>query len=88
MDIYDIVGHIGSAISSITFIPQVYQVYKTKSVEDLSLSMITIVFISTLVWIVYGVGKGAWPVIICNCIISVLSLLLIYFKFRYAKKKV
>lgn len=87
MDWTDVVGHIGSALSSLTFIPQVYQTWKTRSVKDLNLFMMLIVFVSTVIWIVYGVRKGLWPVIICNTIICVLSLLLIYFKFSFAEKK-
>ncbi len=87
MDWTDVVGHIGSALSSLTFIPQVYQTWKTRSVKDLNLFMMLIVFVSTVIWIVYGVSKGLWPVIICNTIICVLSLLLIYFKFSFAEKK-
>jgi MtN3 and saliva related transmembrane protein len=79
-------GHFGSLLSSITFIPQVYQTWKTKSVEDLNLVMMLIVFSSTVVWLVYGVGMHLLPVIICNGIICALSVLLIYFKMRYTKK--
>jgi MtN3 and saliva related transmembrane protein len=86
MDWIESIGLLGSAISSITFMPQVYQVWKTKSVGDLNLAMMVIVFISTIVWLIYGIGKGLWPVIICNGVICVLSLLLIYFKFTYSKK--
>jgi MtN3 and saliva related transmembrane protein len=67
--------------------PQVYQTWKTKSVKDLNLTMMLIVFISTLIWIAYGVGRGLLPVIICNSIISILSLVLIFYKFRYGAKK-
>lgn len=87
MDWTDVVGHIGSTLSSLTFIPQVYQTWKTRSVKDLNLFMMLIVFVSTLIWIVYGVSKILWPVIICNTIICILSMLLIYFKFRFAEKK-
>lgn len=80
------VGHVGSLLSSITFIPQVYKVWQTKRTQDLSLTMMFIVFTSTLVWLVYGVGLMLWPVIICNGIIAILSLLLIYFKFTFEKK--
>ncbi len=86
MEWTEVVGHIGSALSSITFMPQVYQTWKTKSVQDLNLFMMVIVFISTLIWIIYGVGLGLLPVIICNSIICFLSLVLIYFKFSYGKK--
>lgn len=82
----EMVGHTGAFLSSITFMPQVYKVWKTRSVGDLSLAMMLIVFSSTLVWLVYGVQLNLWPVIICNGIIAILSLLLIYFKFSFQKK--
>jgi MtN3 and saliva related transmembrane protein len=81
----EIVGHTGAFLSSITFMPQVYKAWKSKSVGDLSLAMMLIVFSSTLVWLVYGIKLNLWPVIICNGIIAMLSLLLIYFKFSFKK---
>jgi MtN3 and saliva related transmembrane protein len=86
MDWIEVVGLSGSVLSSFTFMPQVYQTWKTKSVEDLNLFMILMAFISTIIWLVYGIGKGLLPVTICNGVICFLSLLLIYFKFRFAKK--
>ena len=82
----EIVGLVGSFLSSITFMPQVYQTWKTKSVEDLNLLMMIIVFLSTVVWLIYGIAERLMPVYICNGIICFLSLLLIYFKLRYGKK--
>ena len=63
----EMVGHAGSLLSSITFMPQVYKVWQTKRTQDLSLSMMLIVFSSTLVWIIYGVGLVLWPVL---CILA------------------
>lgn len=82
----EFVGHFGAFLSSVTFIPQVYKVWKTKSVNDLSLTMLLIVFTSTIVWLVYAIALMLWPVILANGIICVLSALLIYFKFAYTKK--
>jgi MtN3 and saliva related transmembrane protein len=86
MDWIEVVGLSGSVLSSFTFMPQVYQTWKTKSVEDLNFFMILMAFISTIIWLVYGIGKGILPVTICNGVICFLSLLLIYFKFRFTKK--
>lgn len=82
----EVVGHIGAFLSSVTLIPQVYKVWKTKSVNDLSLNMILIVFTSTIVWLVYAFALMLWPVILANGIICFLSALLIYFKLAYTKK--
>ena len=82
----EVVGLFGAFFSSITFIPQVWLAWKTKSVGDLSLGMLLIVFTSVLVWLVYGFYLQLLPVIIANSIIFLLSLLLLYFKFTFPKK--
>lgn len=81
------VGLFGAFLSSVTFIPQVWLAWKTKSVGDLSLGMLLIVFTSVIVWLVYGIYLKLMPVIIANSIIFILSLVLLYFKFTFPKKK-
>lgn len=86
MEPIEIIGHFGAFLSSVTFIPQVYKTWQTKSVGDLSLTMMLIVFTSTIVWLVYAFSLMLWPVIVCNTIICALSILLIYFKFALKPK--
>ena len=86
MDWTEVIGLTASALSSLTFVPQVYRAWKTKSVNDLSLAMIFFIFFSTILWLIYGFGRGALPVIICNGVILVLSIALFYFKFSFKKK--
>ena len=86
MDWIEYVGHLGAFMSSVTFIPQVYKVWKTKGVNDLSLTMILIIFSSTIVWLVYAVALMLWPVILANSIVCFPSILLLVFKLTYSKK--
>ena len=86
MDWIQIAGHTGALLSSLTFVPQAYKAWVTKSVGDVSFAMLIIVFSSTLVWIIYGVSLALLPVILCNCVIAVVSLTLIYFKLTFKKK--
>ena len=87
MNWVNVLGHVASALSSMTFIPQVYHTWKTKSVKDLNLWMIWIVFVSTVIWLIYGIEKELLPVVICNSIICFLSLVMIYFKYKYSNQK-
>lgn len=86
MNWIEFVGHFGAFLSSVTFIPQVYRVWKTRSANDLSMTMLVIIFSSTIVWLVYGVALMLMPVIVANTIICVLSLMLIYFKITFKPK--
>jgi len=87
MGFVDFIGYLAALLSAITFAPQVYQAYQTKSVGDLSWGMLWIVFTSVICWLIYGIVKGLLPVIIANCIVIVLSGVLIYFKFVFTPKK-
>ncbi len=80
MNWIEIAGHTGAMLSSVTFVPQVWKAWKTKSVKDLSIYMIIIVFTSTIIWLIYGFSLLLWPVIIANAFIFIMSLMLIYFK--------
>lgn len=77
------VGHFGAFLTAVTFVPQVYRAWQTRKVGDLSLSMLLIVISSAIVWLVYAITLGLWPVIIANAIIGSLSVLLVYFKVTF-----
>ncbi|MBA4196744.1 MAG: hypothetical protein C0459_04235 [Chitinophaga sp.] len=81
-----LIGYVGSFLTSVTFIPQVIKSWKSKSVGDLSVVMLLIVITSTIVWLIYGFGiANGGPVIVANFIVLALSLLLLYFKFTFRK---
>ena len=80
------VGFIGAFLTAVTFMPQVWLAWKTKSVGDLSVGMLGIVFVSVIVWLVYGFYLHLVPVIIANFIVGFLSVVLHYFKFTFPKK--
>lgn len=86
MDWIQVAGHTGALLSSLTFVPQAYKTWVTKSVGDLSFAMLIIVFTSTIVWLVYGIYLGLWPVILANTFICIVSIILIYFKITFRKK--
>ena len=85
IDIYEIIGLIAAAITTVSFVPQVYKTWKSKSVESLSLTMYIAFFIGIVLWLIYGIHLNSLPMILANSITAVLALMLIIFKFRYKK---
>ena len=85
MNWIEIAGHTGAFLSGVTFIPQVYKAWKSKSVGDLSLTMMLIVLSSTIIWLFYSISLMLWPVILANIFVGLLVLVLIYFKFTFPK---
>jgi MtN3 and saliva related transmembrane protein len=81
----DYLGLFGAFLSSITFLPQVYKAWKTKSVGDLSIWMILILLGNVSTWLIYGLVKNDFAIIIANSIILFLSLLMLFFKLSFKK---
>jgi MtN3 and saliva related transmembrane protein len=83
----DYLGLFGAFLSSITFLPQVFKAWKTRSVDDISAWMLAILMGNVTTWLVYGVVKSDFAIIIANAIIMGLTLLLAWFKFSFGRAR-
>jgi len=80
----NIIGTIAGILTSISMVPQLVKVVKNKDVENISWKMITILLTGVSLWVVYGIMKMEWPIILSNAF-SVLvnaTLLICYFKYK------
>lgn len=80
----NIIGTIAGIFTSISMVPQLVKVVKNKDVENISWKMITILLTGVSLWVVYGIMKMEWPIILSNAF-SVLvnaTLLICYFKYK------
>jgi MtN3 and saliva related transmembrane protein len=85
MDAIEILGMSAGTISSITFLPQVIKTWKSKSAKDISLWMFLLVTLSVIMWLVYGILIKSVPIIYTNSMVLMMSLIMLYFKFRFNK---
>jgi MtN3 and saliva related transmembrane protein len=83
MDGIEILGLIAATLTTAAFVPQVYKTWKNKSVEDISLTMYTVLLIGVLLWLVYGINIHSLPVILANAITSTLLILMVIMKIKY-----
>jgi len=83
MDNIKILGLIAGTITSITFIPQVLQIWKTKSAKDISILMLSLLIIGVSLWLTYGIVVKDVAIIYTNGMVLAMSLLMLYFKFRF-----
>ncbi len=79
----EILGLFAGGLTTASFVPQVYKTWKTKSAENLSLTMFSLFFIGITLWFVYGIFVNSIAMIVTNAITASLSILLIYFKLKY-----
>ncbi len=76
-------GYFAGILTTIAFVPQVLQIYKTKSAKDVSLAMFLMFTFGVFLWLIYGIEANALPVIIANSITLLLSMVILFFKFKY-----
>jgi MtN3 and saliva related transmembrane protein len=83
MDSYEIIGLIAALCTTAAFVPQVIKTWKSKSADNLSLTMYVVFFIGVVLWLIYGIHIDSLAVILANSVTSLLTLLLIIFKLRF-----
>lgn len=79
----EILGYSAGAITSLTFLPQVIKTWKERSAKDISLMMFLIAALNEVMWIVYGILKNDWVIILTNAVVLLMSLTMIYLKLKY-----
>ena len=82
---YNIIGFLGATFSTIAYFPQLYTVIERKSAKDLSYIALINTTIATGLWFSYGIAINSLQLIICDGIIIIFNLFLIFFKWYYMK---
>ena len=60
-------GLLAAALTSLSYIPQAAKAAPRGATKDLSLKMLIALFTGLLCWMVYGIAKGDWVIIVANC---------------------
>jgi MtN3 and saliva related transmembrane protein len=77
-----ILGMLAAALTSLSYLPQLQKAMPRNSTSDLSLKMLVVLSAGVCLWIVYGVLKDDWVIILANSIGASLSLAVLRFKIR------
>lgn len=81
----DIIGYTAAAFGTAIMLPQVVKTIRTKRVRDLSWGMLWTYFFNCVLWLVYGSMINAVPVVVCNAIAFLISIVQLVLKFRYSR---
>lgn len=87
MILVDYVGSIAATCTTLAFIPQAIHSYKTRDLSGISLPMYSIFTAGVAMWLVYGLLKQDWPIIIANTITVALSAMMLVLKIMGTLKK-
>lgn len=90
MSLQDFSGWIGSmaaVLTTISFVPQVIHSYRTRDLSGVSLSMYSIFTLGVGLWLLYGVIKQDWPLILANSITFCLAAIVLGLKIQQSFKR-
>ena len=79
IDKIELIGLLAAILTTIAFIPQVFKVIKTRSSEGLSLTTYLIFITGVSLWLIYGICKMSFSMILGNGITVLLSSIIIYY---------
>lgn len=92
---FDIFGYCGSVTLTFMLIPQLIHTYRVKDASNLDWTFLALQFLSALFGLIYGIGVyretdliTALPIFVQNPSVLISTIILIYMKFIYDKKKV
>lgn len=81
-----LVGIVAGIFTSTSVIPQLVKTIKERKAEDVSPFMFIILLTGTSIWTYYGVLKNDLPIIITNAFSSLVTIMMLFLKFRFSQK--
>lgn len=75
-----ILGLLAAFFTTAAYIPQAYKTIKTRSTASLSLPTYLMLFVGTVLWVVYALYIDNTPVLVANGITALLAGIILYLK--------
>ncbi len=79
----DLLGYLAACCTTGAFLPQVIQAWKTRDTRAISLPMYLVFVLGVLLWLIYGLQIGNWPMTIANVVTLGLAGTVLLMKLRY-----
>ena len=84
MNLISLVGFAAGTLCTLAYLPQALHSFRTKSVRDISLTMLVSLNIGLLLWVAYGFLIHSLPIILPNAVTFFLAFPLLIMKLRFS----
>ncbi|WP_143961275.1 SemiSWEET family sugar transporter [Litoribacter populi] len=85
MEWITVLGLFAGACTSVAVFPQLIKAFKSKSVEDVSPGMFTVMIIGFSMWLIYGIIQEDVAIIATNGLSLILNGIMAYFLIKYKR---
>lgn len=82
-NLFTFIGLAAGTLTTIAFLPQVIKTWRSKSAQDISLTMFSTFCTGVFLWMIYGISVGDLPIFVTNVVTFVLAFTILVFKLRY-----
>jgi MtN3 and saliva related transmembrane protein len=87
MNATQILGLAAGICTATSLLPQVIKTLKEKKAEDVSIIMLLVLQAGLILWIIYGIKRNDFPIIITNCFSLLVNITMVILRIKYSRKK-
>jgi len=77
------IGYGAATLTTLAFLPQLVKTWRSRSAKDVSLGTFLMFTLGVLLWLVYGLLLGVWPMILANSLTLLFAATILGLKLRY-----
>ena len=86
-DVATVVGGLAAVASTSSFAPQAWKIIRTRETKDISAGTYSLTVFGFVLWFVYGILLGQWPLILTNGICLCFAVFILVMKLLPASGK-
>jgi len=82
----ELLGYLAACLTTLSFAPQAWLLFRTRNVDSISLGMYSAMTSGVLLWLVYGLLIGSWPLVAANVVTLSLAGSILVMKVRLSRR--
>ncbi|PSJ58227.1 hypothetical protein C7I85_20425 [Mesorhizobium soli] len=79
----ELIGTIAAVITTFAWLPQIVKILRDKQTSDISWGTTGTLAAGVLLWAIYGLFLGSWPIIMANVVTFLFIATILGLKLRY-----
>ncbi|MDN5846550.1 MAG: SemiSWEET family transporter [Candidatus Nitrosocosmicus sp.] len=80
------IGLLATAFTVASTLPQIKKALKTKDTEDVSIRFLLVLISGLSLWVIYGIGRADFVIVIGNSIGASLNIWMLVLKVKYSRE--
>jgi MtN3 and saliva related transmembrane protein len=86
LHLIEVLGFAAGILTTVAFVPQVWHSWRTRDLSGISLRMYSLFTLGTLLWLIYGIAVGSWPVGVANAVTLLLAGVVLCLKVAHSAR--